>query len=146
MHVYSLARKGIDLSASGGRDAIVNEWLGLSASSLAAGRFLERPTLESIRALLLLALHYVVLGPGDSGGAGIAYLTLAMQSCVQVRDFQLVEAAPQLTSARPTQLRLHRDPDRYPGRFGPGESEDRRRLFCKLSGDFSENNVSQAIL
>lgn len=62
----------------------MDEWLELSASSLAAGRFLERPTLESIRALLLLALHYVVLGLGDSGGAGIAYLTLAMQSCIQV--------------------------------------------------------------
>lgn len=91
------------------KDALANEWLELSSSALAAGRFLERPTLEAIRALLLLATHYVALSPGDNGGAGIAYLVLTMQCCVQ--------------------LKMHRDPEKSPGRYSAGEAEDRRRVF-----------------
>lgn len=85
MCLLSLARHGVDLGPDGSKEEIVSKWLELASSSLAAGHFLERPTLESIRALLLLSLHFVVMSPGDNGGTGITYLTLAMQSCIQVR-------------------------------------------------------------
>lgn len=93
------------------KEALATDWLDLSSTSLALGRFLERPTLEAIRALLLLATHYVALSPGDNGGAGIAYLVLTIQCCIS--------------------MKMQRDPDKMGAgsRFSAGEAEDRRRLF-----------------
>lgn len=91
------------------KEATAREWLELAANSLALGRFLEAPTTEAIRALLILAIHYIALSPGDDGGAGVAFLVLSVQCCLQ--------------------LQLHRDPGRIPGRYSPAEAEDRRRLF-----------------
>lgn len=36
------------------------------------------------RALLIMAVHFIALSPGDDGGAGIAFLVLCVQSCLQV--------------------------------------------------------------
>ena len=38
----------------------------------------------AVRALLVLAVHYIALSPGDDGGAGVLMLTTAVQSCLQV--------------------------------------------------------------
>ncbi|BGP16633.1 hypothetical protein JCM10213v2_004635 [Rhodosporidiobolus nylandii] len=84
----------------------------LSRNALAIGRFLEQPSLDAVRAVILLATHYAVLAPGDDGGAGIGLLALAVQACLQ--------------------LELHRDPDRIGG-LSFAEAEDRRRIFFCVS-------------
>ncbi|KAM0752848.1 hypothetical protein T439DRAFT_323462 [Meredithblackwellia eburnea MCA 4105] len=105
MPAVKAAQKGFQAN----KDSLAKEWLDLAAGALAIGRFLEKPNVEAIRALLVMAVHFVALSPGDDGGAGVAYLVLSVQSCLQ--------------------LHLHRDPDKSPGRFSPAEAEDRRRLF-----------------
>ncbi|GAA5887923.1 hypothetical protein JCM6882_000803 [Rhodosporidiobolus microsporus] len=81
----------------------------LGRNALAIGRFLEQPTTDAIRALILIATHYAVLAPGDDGGCGMGLLALAVNACLQ--------------------LELHRDPDKRPGNLPFAEAEDRRRLF-----------------
>ncbi|KAI5480559.1 F-box and WD repeat domain containing protein [Pseudohyphozyma bogoriensis] len=91
------------------KDSVAKEWMDMASNSLFVGRFLEVPTLEAIRTLLIMAVHHISLSPGDDGGAGVAFLVLAVQGCMQ--------------------LGLHRDPDKTPGRYSAFESEDRRRVF-----------------
>ncbi|GAA6000040.1 hypothetical protein JCM10207_006025 [Rhodosporidiobolus poonsookiae] len=88
---------------------LVASLIELSRTALAVGRFLESPTLDGIRAVLLLATHYAVLAPGDDGGAGIGLLALDAQACLQ--------------------LELHHDPDKRFSHLSFGEKEDRRRLW-----------------
>jgi hypothetical protein len=59
----------------------------LSRNALAIGRFLQEPSLDACRALLLIATHYSVLAPGEDGGSGIGLLALTVQGCLQVRPF-----------------------------------------------------------
>ncbi|GAA6042074.1 hypothetical protein JCM8097_004095 [Rhodosporidiobolus ruineniae] len=81
----------------------------LARDALTAGRSLELPTLDSIRALLIVSTYYIVFSPGERGGVGVGLLALAVQGCLQ--------------------LELHRDPDKRGGTFTVAEAEDRRRLF-----------------
>ncbi|GAA6039438.1 hypothetical protein JCM8097_009546 [Rhodosporidiobolus ruineniae] len=81
----------------------------LAREALAVGRFLEAPTLDSIRALVFIFSHYVVYSPGEDLRTGLELLGLAVQGCLQ--------------------LQLHRDPDKLSGTFSVAEAEDRRRLF-----------------
>ncbi|GAA5820623.1 hypothetical protein JCM11251_003081 [Rhodosporidiobolus azoricus] len=80
----------------------------LAKTALAIGRFLEHPSLDALRALITLAMHYCVLAPGDDGGCGMGLLALSVNACLQ--------------------LELHRDPDRL-ANLSFGAKEDRRRLF-----------------
>lgn len=75
-------------------------------------QFLDNPSLEAIRALLVINTHYVFLDSGEHTGSGMGLLSLAVQIALQ--------------------LGLHRDPDKTPGKFGPVETEERRRLFWTL--------------
>lgn len=75
-------------------------------------QFLDNPSAEAIRALLVLNTHYVFMDSGEHTGSGMGLLSLAVQIALQ--------------------LGLHRDPDKTAGRFGPVETEERRRLFWTL--------------
>lgn len=88
---------------------LTQEWLELASGSLACGHFLESPTIEAIRPLLLLSVYYVCLSPGDDGSSGVAYIALAVQCGLQ--------------------LGLHRDPSKSPGRWNAFQTDDRRRTF-----------------
>lgn len=102
----------------------------LSRNALAIGRFLETPSVCSIRALLLLAVHYAVLAPGEDGGRGIGLLALAIQGCLQVRLLSFPLLLFTLTSPpRNLQLDLHRDPEKRRPDLTFAEKEDRRRVF-----------------
>ncbi|GAA5871557.1 hypothetical protein JCM8547_001371 [Rhodosporidiobolus lusitaniae] len=112
VYALGLFSSGIDQPAyaSYSKSELAVALVELSRTALAIGRFLEQPTLDAIRALILLATHYAVLAPGDDGGAGIGLLALAVQGCLQ--------------------LDLHRDPDKRGGHnLTFAEKEDRRRLF-----------------
>ncbi|KAL8281318.1 hypothetical protein RQP46_006352 [Phenoliferia psychrophenolica] len=107
-----LAVWGVGLSAQQDpviKDDKAKEMLDLSKSALTIGRYLERPSLDSIRALLILAVHYLALSDGEEGGEGVQLLAVAVQSCLQ--------------------LNLHRDPTKLKAHCSNEEAEDRRRLF-----------------
>lgn len=82
----------------------------MSAGSVA--QFLDNPSLEAIRALLVINTHYVFLDSGEHTGSGMGLLSLAVQIALS--------------------LGLHRDPDKTPGKFDAVQTEERRRLFWTL--------------
>ncbi|GAA5902588.1 hypothetical protein JCM6882_009324 [Rhodosporidiobolus microsporus] len=91
------------------KDGLAARLPSLAMNALALSNHIERPTLDSIRALVLLIAYYVVGAPGDEGFQGVALLSIAASSCLQ--------------------LELHRDPDDRPNSLTLAEKEDRRRLF-----------------
>ncbi|KAL8281383.1 hypothetical protein RQP46_006067 [Phenoliferia psychrophenolica] len=94
------------------KDMQAKKWLDLAGSALTVGRFLEQPDLEAVRALLVMATHFMCLSAGDDGGAGVLMLITAIQCCLH--------------------LQLHRDPSKLGGHFSAEEAEDRRRVFWLL--------------
>jgi hypothetical protein len=79
----------------------------LARNALAIGRFLQEPSLDAVRALLLISTHYAVLAPGEDGGSGIGLLALAVQGCLQVRLLHLpLLACSRFSSSLPLLLVL----------------------------------------
>jgi hypothetical protein len=66
--------------------------------ALTAGKFLNSPSIEAIRALIILNSYFVFMHPGESVNGGITVLTLAVQLALQ--------------------LKLNRDPGRIEGISG----------------------------
>lgn len=88
------------------RAVLVPRWLDLSAACLQLGKFIEQPNLDVIRVLLVLSNYYVALSEGNDASTGVAFVTLTVQSCLQ--------------------LQLHRDPCKLSTKvFSPQEAEDR---------------------
>ncbi|SCV68114.1 BQ2448_235 [Microbotryum intermedium] len=92
--------------------ATVEQWLDAAMLALRCGRFVEAPTLESIRATTILAAFRAFMSTGEAFGTGMALLGLASQAAISIG--------------------LHRDPDRSPGRYTLFEAKERRRLFHSL--------------
>ncbi|KAM0793039.1 hypothetical protein ACM66B_000528 [Microbotryomycetes sp. NB124-2] len=92
-------------------------------AALSAARFMEIPTPDTIRVLLIFAGHYVVLSPTDDvSNPGMSYLQMAMQACIQ--------------------LDMHRDPIKLGLDLTEREMEDRRRLFWTAFLVFVHNSVA----
>lgn len=75
----------------------VDKWLEGAMVALTCGRFLDNPSVESVRAVSVLATYFVFMAHGESSGAGMGLLSLVVQVAMS--------------------LNLHRDPDRTPGKF-----------------------------
>ncbi|KAH8928749.1 hypothetical protein BT69DRAFT_1346414 [Atractiella rhizophila] len=94
------------------KDKLANTWLEGAMIALTAGKFLDTPTLDAIRALIIINAYFVFMATGESVNGGISILTMAVQLAVQ--------------------LGLNRDPDRMDKKFTYLEAEDRRRIFWTL--------------
>ncbi|GAA5906366.1 fungal specific transcription factor domain-containing protein [Sporobolomyces salmoneus] len=81
----------------------------LSTASLSQSNFLEEPTLDTIRALSLLAIFHLSVGPGDEGTLGFAFTASAVQASFHIK--------------------LHRDPSQLNAAFSFREAEERRSLI-----------------
>ncbi|KAK4051192.1 hypothetical protein OIV83_003014 [Microbotryomycetes sp. JL201] len=90
----------------------VDRWLEGAMVALTCGRFLDNPSVDSVRSVTVLCTYFVFMAHGESSGAGMGLLSLAVQVAMS--------------------LNLHRDPDRTPGKFTFFEAENRRRLFWSL--------------
>lgn len=62
-----------------------------------SSQFMDNPSVESVRAVSVLATYFVFCSSGESSGAGMGLLSLVVQVAMS--------------------LGLHRDPDRMPGKF-----------------------------
>ncbi|GAA6009427.1 hypothetical protein JCM10207_003776 [Rhodosporidiobolus poonsookiae] len=71
--------------------------------------FVERPALDSVRALMFLAVYYTSSTSGEMWGVGLEMVSLAVNASLK--------------------LELHRDSDDTPGLYSFKEAEERRRLF-----------------
>ncbi|GAA5902613.1 hypothetical protein JCM6882_009333 [Rhodosporidiobolus microsporus] len=91
------------------KDGVAAQFVELARDALQHTAFVEQPTLDSIRVLVLLTAHYTVCAPGDLGSRGVSLLARAANACLQ--------------------LGLHRDPDERPNNLSLAEKEDRRRLW-----------------
>ncbi|GAA6058122.1 hypothetical protein JCM3770_005950 [Rhodotorula araucariae] len=98
--------------AGSAKDAIVDSWLEGAMVALTCGRFLDNPSVEAVRASVVLGTFFVFVSTGERSGAGMGLLSLVVQIALS--------------------LGLHRDPDRSPGKFSFFEKEERRRLFWNL--------------
>ncbi|GAA5850183.1 hypothetical protein JCM9279_003560 [Rhodotorula babjevae] len=94
------------------KDKIVDSWLEGAMVALTCGRFLDNPSVEAVRATVVLGTFFVFVATGERSGAGMGLLSLVVQIALS--------------------LGLHRDPDRSPGKFTFFEAEERRRLFWNL--------------
>jgi hypothetical protein len=94
------------------KDRIVDQWLEGSMLALTCGGFLDNPSMEAVSATVILSTFFVFTATGERAGAGMALLSLVVQTALS--------------------LGLHRDPDRTPGRYSFFEAEERRRLFWNL--------------
>ncbi|GAA5997852.1 Zn(II)2Cys6 transcription factor [Rhodotorula paludigena] len=94
------------------KDKIVDSWLEGAMVALTCGRFLDNPSIEAVRAAVVLGTFFVFVSTGERSGAGMGLLSLVVQIALS--------------------LGLHRDPDRSPGRMTFFEAEERRRLFWSL--------------
>ncbi|GAA5977513.1 hypothetical protein JCM5350_004716 [Sporobolomyces pararoseus] len=81
----------------------------LSAAALSHANFLEGSTVDAVRALSLLAIFHLSIGPGDEGTLGFALTGLAVQSSLQ--------------------MKLHRDPSQLGASFTFREAEESRSLI-----------------
>ncbi|GJN92800.1 hypothetical protein Rhopal_005838-T1 [Rhodotorula paludigena] len=96
------------------RSAIVERWVHVAMLALAAGKFLEEPSLDGVRASIILAsLHTEQSMSVGETSSGLALLSLAVNSAFA--------------------LELHRDPvQRGKPLFPFAVCEERRRLFWCL--------------
>ncbi|GAA6027501.1 hypothetical protein JCM8097_007893 [Rhodosporidiobolus ruineniae] len=94
------------------KDKIVDQWLEGAMVALTCGRFLDNPSVEAVRASVVLGTFFVFVSTGERSGAGMGLLSLVVQIALS--------------------LGLHRDPDRSPGKYTFFEAEERRRLFWNL--------------
>ncbi|GAA5928922.1 Zn(II)2Cys6 transcription factor [Sporobolomyces koalae] len=94
------------------KDRVVDHWLEGSMLALTCGRFLDNPSVEAVRATIIVSTFFVFIATGERVGAGMGLLSLVVQNALS--------------------LGLHRDPDRTPGRYTFLEAEERRRLFWNL--------------
>ncbi|GAA5875578.1 hypothetical protein JCM8547_007586 [Rhodosporidiobolus lusitaniae] len=94
------------------KDKMVDKWLEGAMVALTCGRFLDNPSVEAVRASVVLGTFFVFVSTGERSGAGMGLLSLVVQIALS--------------------LGLHRDPDRTPGRYTFFEAEERRRLFWNL--------------
>ncbi|GAA5887856.1 hypothetical protein JCM6882_000778 [Rhodosporidiobolus microsporus] len=97
--------------------------IDLARAALAQSSYIDRPTLDSVRVLVLISAHYVLGAPGDHGARGVALLAVAANSCLL--------------------LNLHRDPDDRNNTLSIAQKEDRRRLFWHV---FMHENLLTTIL
>ncbi|GAA6031371.1 hypothetical protein JCM8097_005628 [Rhodosporidiobolus ruineniae] len=97
------------------RSALVERWTQAAVLSLVVGRFMEEPTVEGVRAALVLSSLYIeqFMTTGETISAGMSLLSLAVHAAFQ--------------------LQLHRDPvQKGKTTFAFHDCEDRRRLFWCL--------------
>lgn len=97
------------------RTTTVDKWFEGAMVALSCGRFLDNPSVESVRAVVVISTYFVFMATGESSGAGMGLLSLAVQVALS--------------------LSLHRDPNKiFPnnGKFTFFEAEERRRLFWSL--------------
>ncbi|GAA5825624.1 hypothetical protein JCM11251_000314 [Rhodosporidiobolus azoricus] len=94
------------------KDKLVDKWLEGAMVALTCGRFLDNPSVEAVRAAVVLSTFFVFVATGERSGAGMGLLSLVVQIALS--------------------LGLHRDPDRSPGKYTFFEAEERRRLFWSL--------------
>ncbi|GAA5862732.1 hypothetical protein JCM1840_002655 [Sporobolomyces johnsonii] len=95
------------------RTQIVERWINAAMMALVAGKFMEKPTLDGVRASVLIACHYIFMTPGETIAAGMSLLALAVHASFA--------------------LELHRDPVRNgKTKLTFLECEDRRRIFWTL--------------
>ncbi|GAA5935575.1 hypothetical protein JCM3775_003356 [Rhodotorula graminis] len=97
------------------RSSIVERWVHTAMLSLVAGKFMEQPSLDGIRAAVIIASLYIeqFMSTGDTVSAGMSLLSLAVNAVLS--------------------LDLHLDPSR-PSKAQPSfaDCEERRRLFWSV--------------
>lgn len=91
---------------------IVDLWMEGAMVALTCGRFLDNPSVEALRAVIVISTYFVFMAPGESSGAGMGLLALGVQVAHS--------------------LGLQRDPSHTPSKYTFFESEERRRLFWNL--------------
>ncbi|GAA5851654.1 hypothetical protein JCM9279_002533 [Rhodotorula babjevae] len=94
------------------RSAIVERWIGAAMLSLVAGKFMEQPSLDGIRAAAIIASLYLeqFMTTGETMSAGMSLLSLAVNAVFS--------------------LGLHLDPSRSSKeQLSFANCEERRRLF-----------------
>ncbi|KAL8287336.1 hypothetical protein RQP46_003788 [Phenoliferia psychrophenolica] len=64
--------------------ALSSRWIGLAHRALLAGRFLETPTLEGVRAATLIALFHLNLSPEDGTAFALGLLGIAVQAAMSL--------------------------------------------------------------
>ena len=89
--------------------------------ALSCGRFLDNPSLESIRAVVVISTYFVFMATGESSGAGMGLLSLSVQVALS--------------------LSLHRDPNKTPGKFTFFEAGE----FFFSSSEFSRDSNDLSI-
>ncbi|GAA5877465.1 hypothetical protein JCM8547_001081 [Rhodosporidiobolus lusitaniae] len=97
------------------RAPIVEKWTQAAVLSLVAGRFMEEPSIEGTRAVVVLSSLYIeqFMTSGETIAAGMSLLSLAVHAAFA--------------------LNLHRDPaQKGKAQYSFAECEDRRRLFWCL--------------
>jgi len=127
-------------------------WIELAAAALSYSDFLEHPTIDStahnysdpspttradyvtsfaaVRALSLLAIFHLSIGPGDEGTLGFALTSQAVQAGLQVsRLFSLSPLNSSSETSFLPQINLHRDPSQLKTLFSFREAEERRSLI-----------------
>ncbi|BGP41809.1 hypothetical protein JCM10449v2_005800 [Rhodotorula kratochvilovae] len=97
------------------RSAIVERWVRAAMLSLVVGKFMEEPSLDGIRAFVIIASLYIFMTTGETISAGMSLLSLAVHGVFA--------------------LQLHRDPlHKGKTQYSFAECEERRRLFwCVFS-------------
>ncbi|GAA99752.1 hypothetical protein E5Q_06455 [Mixia osmundae IAM 14324] len=94
------------------KEKLVDQWLEAAMRALIAGAFLTNPSLEAIRAIVILNTFYIFMTPAEACGSGMALLGMAGQLAFQ--------------------LGLHRDPSHQPDRYTFKQAEDRRKTWWTL--------------
>ncbi|GAA5889054.1 hypothetical protein JCM8208_007757 [Rhodotorula glutinis] len=97
------------------RSAIVERWVRTAMLSLVVGKFMEQPSLDGIRAAVIIASLYIeqFMSTGDTVSAGMSLLSLAVNAVFS--------------------LGLHLDPSRpSKAHLSFADCEERRRLFWSV--------------
>ncbi|KAL8278780.1 hypothetical protein RQP46_008849 [Phenoliferia psychrophenolica] len=93
------------------RKMLWNKWSKGAMMALTAARFVEDPTIEAIRAVMIITTQSLWISPGEMSGAALGLLSIAVQGAFAIG--------------------MHRDPGRN-NKYTFLEAEDRRSVFWNL--------------
>ncbi|KAL8292601.1 hypothetical protein RQP46_001213 [Phenoliferia psychrophenolica] len=106
-----------------GRGLLARSWLDGALQALFSGDFLKTPSLEAIRAVVLLNQFWTTWEAGKHLASATSFNTSVVACAFE--------------------LNLHRDPDELAQRYSPLEAEERRRVWWAL---VSIDSLSRSLL
>ena len=103
---------------AGSQAQLADTWRMYAMQCLNLSNFMETPTVEALRSILILTSHYVAMSPGESCGPGMRYSARALRKkLVNLKCLSFSILAVGIQTA--VRLNLHRDPSRFPGKYTP---------------------------